>query len=89
MQTYADNENMAFYIGATAVMLNRSIDTVRRWAKTGRINCSRDGMNNWRVFRLSDINLVRIKMSLEPLSNEQATKLWEIYHDANEQQVSI
>jgi DNA-binding transcriptional MerR regulator len=84
MQTYADNENIAFYIGATAVMLNRSIDTVRRWARVGKINYSRDGMNNWRVFRLSDINLVRIKMNLEPLSNEQATKLWEIYHDANE-----
>ena len=81
MQTYA---KPAFYIGATAAMLNRHVDTVRRWCDSGKMGCGRDKMSGWRIFTLDEINRVRAKMALPELSPQQATKIWRDYHNGDE-----
>lgn len=57
--TTLDNivENAGEWLTVTEIAKTFSVhpDTIRRWAKAGRINCIRHPINNYRLFLLSDL----------------------------------
>lgn len=45
-------------IGEAAKLFNVSIQTIRRWDKSGRLKAVRHPMNNYRLYKLADLKKI-------------------------------
>lgn len=45
-------------IGQAAKLFNVSIQTIRRWDKSGKLKATRHPMNNYRLYKLEDIKKI-------------------------------
>lgn len=45
-------------IGEAAKLFNVSIQTIRRWDKSGKLKAVRHPMNNYRLYKLADLEKI-------------------------------
>lgn len=51
-------------IGEAAKLLNVSIQTIRRWDKSGKLKATRHPMNNFRLYELEDLQRIAKQLGL-------------------------